>query len=82
MQYDDLNCANVGIEKYRSIEKSKKCHSQYIFFNWIISVIYVPKFTQFGTLAVEGHLEGTVSHNFQLCTSFYFMKYRKSSFKN
>ena len=43
----------------------------------IISVIYGSEFTKFGTHAVAGHFEGTVSQNLYLGPSFNFMKSRK-----
>ena len=41
------------------------------FFNWIISVIYGAKFTNFRTCIAEGHSEGTVSQIFYLGPSYY-----------
>ena len=42
----------------------KNCNFQYIFLNWVISVIHGAKVTKFGTHAVNDHSEGTLSHIF------------------
>ena len=57
----------------------KSCNFQYIFLNWIFSVIYEAKITKFGTCVVDDHSEGTVSRILYLGPSFYFMKSRKLS---
>ena len=43
--------------------------------------IYGSIFTKFGTPVVESPSEGTVSQNFYLGPTFYFMKSRKLSLK-
>ena len=82
MLYNDLKHANVGdkTEVYSTWE-FENFNFQYIFLNWIISVIDGAKATKFGTPLVEGHSEGTVSQIFYLGPSFYFMKSRKLSCK-
>ena len=54
MLYNDLKYVNVAntIEVHTTLE-FKNCNFQYIFLNWIISVIQV---TQFGTHVVENHV--------------------------
>ena len=80
MQYNDLKYVNVGNKvELLTTWKLKKCNFQSISFKWIISVIYVGKFTKFGTHLVEGHLEGTMSQIFYLGLGFYFMMSRKLS---
>ena len=61
--------------------KFKNCNFQYIFFNWIISVIHEAKVTKLGTHVVNDHSEGTVSQICYLGLSFHFMKSRKLSCK-
>ena len=79
--YNDLRYANVGnkIEFYSTWEFGN-FNFQYLFLNWIISVIDRAKVTKFGTPLAEGH-SGTVSQIFNLGPSFYFMKSRKLSCK-
>ena len=75
MLYSDLKHVNVGnkIEVYSTWE--------YFFLNLIIPVINGATFTKFETPLVKGHSEGTVSQNFDIGPSFYFMKSRKLSSK-
>ena len=74
MLSNDLNYLNVTytVEIHPTWE-FKSCNFQYIFLNWIISLIYEAKITIFETCIVEGHSEGTVSQIFYLGLSFYFM---------
>ena len=83
MLYNDLKHANVGnkVEVY-STWVFENFKFQYLFSNWIFSVIDRTKVTKFGTALVEGYSEGTVSQIFTLGASFYFMKSRKSICKN
>ena len=62
MLSNDLNYLNVtyAVEIHPTL-KFKSCNFQYIFFNWIISVIYEAKITKIGTCIVEGHSERTMS---------------------
>ena len=63
----DINVINISNEiKSHTIREFRNCNYSYIFLNWLISVIYGPKFITFGTHAVEGHLKGTVSQIFYL----------------
>ena len=82
MLYNDLKYVNVAnkIKEHTTIE-FKNCNFQYIFLNWIISVIHGAKVTKFGTHVVNDHSEGTISHTFYLGLSFHFKKSRKSSCK-
>ena len=74
----DINVINMSNEiKSHTIREFRNCNFSYIFLNWIISVIYEPKFTKFDTHVVEGHLEGTVSQIFFLGPGFNFMTSRK-----
>ena len=78
MLSNDLKFVNVNNKvEIHLTRKLKNRNFQYIFLNWIITVIYGPKFTKFETGLVEGHSEGTVSQIFYLGPSFYFMKCRK-----
>ena len=82
MLFNDLSYLNVT----RTVEihptwEFKSCNFQYIFLNWIFSVIYDTKITKFGTCVVDDHSEGTVSQIFDLGPSFYSMKSRKLSCK-
>ena len=53
MPYDDLKYVNVtNIIKVHTLE-FKNCNFQYIFLNWIISVIHRAKITKFGTHVVD-----------------------------
>ena len=82
MLYNDLKYVNVAnkIEEHTTLE-FKNCNFQYIFLNWIISVIHEAKVKTFGTHVVNDHSEGTVSQIFDLGLSFHFMKSRKLSCK-
>ena len=82
MLFNDLNYLNVTwIVEIHPTWEFKSCNFQYIFLNWIFSVIYEPKITKFGTCVVNDHSEGTVSQIIDLGPSLYFMKSRKSSCK-
>ena len=74
MLSNDLNYLNVTytVEIHPTWE-FKSCNFQYIFLNWIFSVIREAKITKFGTCIVEGHSEGIVSQIFYVGLSFYFM---------
>ena len=76
MLYNDLKHVNVTneIEEHTTWEFKS---FQYIFLKWIISFIYGPNITRFGTYVVKYHSEGTVSQIFYLGPGFYFMKSRK-----
>ena len=74
MLYNDLKYVNVTNKiKVHTTLEFKNCNFQYIFLNWIISVIHGAKVTKFG------HSEGTVSQISYLGLSFYSMKSRKLS---
>ena len=74
MLSNDLNYLNVTYTvEINPTCKFKSCNFQYIFLNWIISVIYEVKIIKFGTCIVKGHSEGTVSLILYLGLSFYFM---------
>ena len=78
MLYNEMNYVKVCTERdVCTAQEFKNCNFQYIFLNWIISVIHGAKFIQFGTLVVKGYLEGTLSQNIYLGPSFYSMKSRK-----
>ena len=65
MLYDDLKYLNVANEmEVLTTLEFKNCNFQYIFLNWIISVIHLAKITKFGTHVVKDHSEGTVSQIF------------------
>ena len=59
----------------------KNFNFQKIFLNWNISFNKRGKLMKIGMCVVDTHSEGTVSHNFYLGPSFYFMKCRKFSCK-
>ena len=82
MLHNDLKYVNVDnkIEVHATLEY-KNCNFQYIFFNFIISVIHGANVTKFGTHVVGDHSEGTVSQIFYLGLSFDFMQSRKLSCK-
>ena len=82
MLYNDLKYVNVAnkIKEHTTLE-FKNCNFQYIFLNWIISVIHEAKVTKFGTHVVKDHSEGTVSQILDLGLSFDFIKSRKLSCK-
>ena len=63
MLYNDLKYVNVAnkIEEHTTLEFE---NFQYIFLNWIISVIHEAKVTKFGTHVVKDHSEGTLSQIF------------------
>ena len=65
MLYTDLKYVNVAndIEVHTTWE-FENYNFQYIFLKWIISVIYGPKITKFGTHEVKDYLEGTMSQSF------------------
>ena len=71
---NDLNYLNVtSTVEINPKWEFKSCNFQYIFLNWIISVIYDAKITKFGTCIFEDHSEGTVTQISYLGLSFYFM---------
>ena len=62
MLYKYLKHVNIGDTiEVNSTWEFKNSNFQYLFFNWIISVIHGAKFTKFGTDLVEDHSEGTMS---------------------
>ena len=65
MLYNDLKYVNVTNEiEVHTTWEFKNCNFQYIFLKWIISVIYGPNITKFGTHVVKDHSEGTMSQIF------------------
>ena len=82
MLSNDLKYVNVAIkiEVYTTWE-FKTFNFQFIFLNWIISLIHEANFTRFGRHVAKDHSEGTVSQIFYLGPSFHFMKSRKLSSK-
>ena len=82
MLYNDLNYVNVAnkIEVHTTSE-FKNCNFQYMFLNWIISVIHGAKVTKCGTHVVENHSKGTLSQILYFGLNFYFMKSRKLRYK-
>ena len=82
MLNNDLKYVNVAnkIEVHATLEY-KNCNFQYIFLNFIISVIHGANVTTFGTHVVGIHSEGTVSQIFYLGLRFHFMQSRKLSCK-
>ena len=75
MLYNDLKYVNVAnkIKEHTTLEL-QNCNFQYMFLNWIISVIHGEKVTKFGTHVVNDYSEGTVSQIFYLGLSYHFMK--------
>ena len=74
MLSNDLKYLNVTYTvEIKPTWEFKSSNFQYIFLNWIISVIYKANITKFRTCIVRGHSEGTVSQIFYLSLSFYFM---------
>ena len=72
MLYNDLNYVNVANKIKEHTLECKNCNFQYIFLNWIISVIHEAKVTKFGTHVVNDHSDGTVSQICYLGLSFDF----------
>ena len=78
MLYNDLKYVNVVNKiEVHTTSKFKNYNFQYIFLNWIISVIHRANATKFGTHIVKDHPEGTMSQNLYLGLSSYFVKSRK-----
>ena len=74
MLSNDLNYLNMTYTmEIQPTWEFKSCNFQYIFLNWIISVIYEAKITKLGRCIVEGHSEGTISQISHLGFSFYLM---------
>ena len=82
MLSNDLKYVNVAIkiEVYMAW-KFKTFNYQFIFLNFIFSLIYGANFTRFGRHVAKDHSEGTMSQIFDLGPSSYFMKSRKLSSK-
>ena len=82
MLYNDLKYLNVAnLTEVLTTLEFKNCNFQYIFLNWIISVIHGAKIIKLSIHLAEHHSEGTMSQIFDLGPSFYFMESRKLSLK-
>ena len=72
----DIDVVHMSNEIKSHIKREfRNCNFSYIFLNWKISVIIGEKLIKLGTLVVNAHLEGMLSHFFYLGYSFCFMEF-------